>query len=250
MSFVSLRRIALPAVPVLVALTTACAGRTARTHESLAYGAVEPTVLEANSKCAELEPGAQRLKACRTALGRNANDVAAHEGVAMSLFALGKSEEALATFERALQLNDTSFRTQYGAGMALSRLGRHSEALAHFQRAAELRPEDALSRIRVGTALHSLGRTEEALVAFREGARRDPNNLSAWSNMAVCASELHRPAEAVSYWQRILYIDLTYFDKQVGMTEREMFEASLRTAGIQEAAKVETLTLRHAGQTR
>lgn len=243
MSPISLRRIAAPAVPVLVALTTACAGRSMRT-ETLAYGAVEPSVPKAYTACAELEPGADRLKACRSVLGQNASDVAAHDGVGMSLIALGKTDEALKTYEHALQINDTSFRTQYGAGMALARLGRNQEALAHFQRATALRPEDALAQIRVGTTLHALGRTEEALAAFREGARRDPSNISAWSNMAVCAHELHRSAEAVSYWQRILYIDLTYFDKQVGTTEREMFEASLKAAGIQEAAKVETFTVR------
>jgi len=54
MSPISLRRIAFPAVPVLVALTTACAGRTMRT-EALAYGAVEPTVPKAYTECAKLE---------------------------------------------------------------------------------------------------------------------------------------------------------------------------------------------------
>ena len=238
MSITSLRRFAVPAVPLFVAFTAACAGRTARPDAALAYGAGVPAEHPQSVECASLEPGAKRLKACRAVLRTDAQNAAAHEGMGVSLYSMGRLEQSLAAFEKAIQIDETNFAAQYGAGIAHARMGRPMDALSHFQRASELREEDAASRMRIGETLQKLGRMEDALGAFREAARREPKNVMTWSHMAVLASKLDRPAEAVSYWQRILHIDLTYFDK-VGPIEEQMFEASLRAVGKQEPATLE-----------
>ena len=233
------RRFVVPAASLLVAFTTACAGRTARPDASLAYGAGVPADTPQATECSTLEPGKSRLKACRAEVKLNAQNAAAHEGVGVSLYAMGRIEQALQAFEQAISIDESNFAAQYGAGIAHAKLGRPMDALSHFQRASELREEDAASRMRIGETLQQLGRAEDALAAFRDAASREPKSVMPWSKMAVLAAKLNRPAEAVSYWQRILHIDLTYFDK-VGPHEQEMFEASLRQAGRQEPATVQT----------
>jgi cytochrome c-type biogenesis protein CcmH/NrfG len=59
--------------------------------------------------------------------------------------------------------------------------------------------------------------------------------------MAISAAELGRHAEAVSYWQRTLELNVRHFDL-MQETEKTMFEESLRIAGPQPAARLEILT--------
>ena len=189
--------------------------------------------------CLEAEAGEAGRSACSDAIATNPGQPKLHRRLAASHVALGHDAEALTERERAIPLDPRNFEAHYGAGMVLARLNRTEEALVHFRDAREIDPSDASVTWHIAYALRTLGQKDEAFAEFRALVRRDPNNSSAWSWMAISAAEMGRHAEAVSYWQRTLELNVRYFDL-MQETEKAMFEESLRIAGPQPAARLET----------
>ncbi len=60
-------------------------------------------------------------------------------------------------------------------GQILADMGRREEAVKEFDKAVALFPDDAGTHARRGAALHILGRFEEALQAYEEALKCDPN---------------------------------------------------------------------------
>ena len=76
---------------------------------------------------------------------------------------LGKKEEALASFDRAIGVNPDHAEALSNRGATLHDVGRFDEALANFERAIGLRADYAKAHYNRGITLHRLGRLDEAL---------------------------------------------------------------------------------------
>ena len=57
----------------------------------------------------------------------------------------------------------------YNEGVGLSNLGRHEEAIEAFKKAIEINPNNAAAWYNKGVGLGNLGRYEEAIEAFKKG---------------------------------------------------------------------------------
>jgi tetratricopeptide (TPR) repeat protein len=210
----------------LLAVSAACHPRTVTQ-----LGVVAP--------CLETEAGEAGRNACREAIANNPGQPKLHTRLAASHVALGEDAQALAELEQAIRIEPRNFEAHYGAGMVLARMNRTADALAHFRQAHDIDSRDPAVTWHIANGLRTLGQREEAFAEFRTLVRRDPDNSSAWSWMAISAAEMGRHAEAVSYWQRALELNLRHFDL-MQETEKAMFEESLRIAGPQPAARLET----------
>lgn len=99
--------------------------------------------------------------------------------LARALYSLNRFETALEAFERALKVDHRPWRVHNGLGLTLEAMGRADEAERHFREAVRLhrgdgRP-DADPRIDLGAFLFRQGRLEEALVPLRAVARDRPS---------------------------------------------------------------------------
>jgi tetratricopeptide (TPR) repeat protein len=77
-------------------------------------------------------------------------------------FSLGRYEEALQAYDRALELNPDDSIVLNNKGLELDKLGRCEEALQAYDRALELNPDYYDAWHNKGVALHKLGQYEEA----------------------------------------------------------------------------------------
>jgi tetratricopeptide (TPR) repeat protein len=100
-------------------------------------------------------------------------------GRAATLGKLGRYEEALADFNRALELAPDDAYALAGRGATLRKLGRYDEALADLNRALALAPTYVYALSRRGATYANLGRHEEALADFSRALELEPGN--AWS---------------------------------------------------------------------
>jgi hydroxyacylglutathione hydrolase len=89
---------------------------------------------------------------------------------AMLLNDLGRSQEALESFDQVLAKNPGKGEALLGKGCSLMGLGRYEESLALFNEALEQQPDSPQAQIYKGMALYLAGRLEEAmeLPAFRQ----------------------------------------------------------------------------------
>ena len=112
--------------------------------------------------------------------------------------------QALASFDRALALDENDASAWNDRGIALGNLGRHEEALASYDRALALDGSNAGAWYNQGSALGQLGRPEEALASFDRALALDGSNAGAWENRGVALYNLGRPEEALNSLNRAL----------------------------------------------
>jgi Flp pilus assembly protein TadD len=77
-------------------------------------------------------------------------------------------------------------------GTALLHQGRGEEALKTFDKAVQLRPDSAELWNNLGDVLLKLERPDEALLSFQHALTLDPHNSEAAARSASLASELSR----------------------------------------------------------
>jgi len=121
-----------------------------------------------------------------------------------SLEGLGRSEEALACYDRALALNPQVAAAWLNKGLPLTSLGRFEEALASYDRALALNPQYAKAWTNKGHVLMSLGRSEEALASYDRALDIAPQYAKAWTNKGNALERLGRHGEALASYDRTL----------------------------------------------
>jgi tetratricopeptide (TPR) repeat protein len=91
----------------------------------------------------------------------------------------GKSEEALASLSRALELHPGLVEALDEKGPLLVKLGRAGEGLPLLEEAARIEPQNPRICMHRAEALAKLGRRAEALGQLREAIRLQPGNWEA-----------------------------------------------------------------------
>jgi Flp pilus assembly protein TadD len=103
--------------------------------------------------------------------------------VGNTLADLGRLPEAVAAYQRALQLDPASDVAHFCLGNAFGRLDRLEEAAAHYTEAARLQPGNAEARNNLGVVLARLGRIDAATAQFEAALRLKPGYAGARDNL-------------------------------------------------------------------
>ena len=85
--------------------------------------------------------------------------------------------DAVASFRRAVELDDRRPDSHLGLGRALAMTGRHGEALEHYSRCLDLAPEHVEARALKARALSRLGRFQEAAEELSAALALQPGNV-------------------------------------------------------------------------
>jgi tetratricopeptide (TPR) repeat protein len=99
-------------------------------------------------------------------------DFAAWCNLGISLGRMGRPEDALKCFDRALELDPRSADAWHNRGLSLGSLGRREEELECYDRALEINPTYQVSILKKVEVLRVLCREQEANELFREYTNR------------------------------------------------------------------------------
>jgi tetratricopeptide (TPR) repeat protein len=111
----------------------------------------------------ESENWQSALDRCNQAVELNPRSVAGHYGRGSALANLDQPEEALAAFERVLEIDELNQDAMMHAGLLTARLGRSAESQVFFQRYLELNPGNEQVRLKIATDLANAGDPAGAL---------------------------------------------------------------------------------------
>ena len=100
-----------------------------------------------------------------------------------ALLQQGKLEQAVAEFQRAVEMAPASAAVQANLAFAYEQQGRTDEAIAAYRKVLELEPGNVLARNNLGNLLSRNGLYGEAVREFEELLRRDPANATARGNL-------------------------------------------------------------------
>jgi tetratricopeptide (TPR) repeat protein len=87
---------------------------------------------------------------------------------------LGKTEEALKDFNRAIKIDPTQQDGYMGRADTLNTMGRYEEALKDYKKVLEIDPTLAQAYINRAIAYSHLGRYKKAIADYEKGLELDP----------------------------------------------------------------------------
>jgi Flp pilus assembly protein TadD len=131
---------------------------------------------------------------------------AAHNSLGESLARQGRMDEAIAHFQKALEINPGSAQAHNNLGDMLLQKGRADEAIAHFQKALQINPGNARAYNNLGSALSRMGRVDEAIAHLQKAVQINPGFAEAHNNLAIALSRKGRVDEAIAQYQKALQI--------------------------------------------
>jgi tetratricopeptide (TPR) repeat protein len=152
-----------------------------------------------------------------------------------SLVATAKLEEAINAFQNALKLNPSFGRAHHNLALALVRSGRQQESLIHFGDAARLEPKDASVHNNYAIMLGRAGRTDEAIQEFQIALHLNPVFVEAHCNIASLLLENGRTKDAAAHYIAALQTKADYLPAMVSLAW--IYATASGEVGTQHAAE-------------
>jgi tetratricopeptide (TPR) repeat protein len=154
----------------------------------------------------------------------------AHNNVGTALLQQGKVDEAMAQYQEALESDPDNAETRYNLGNALLQQGNVDGAIAQYQKALQVNPDYAEAHNNLGNALFKYGDVDGAIAQYQKALRINPDYAEACYNLGDIFHQTGRTEEAIAYYQRALQINPDYVEVQNNLARllATCPEASLR----------------------
>jgi tetratricopeptide (TPR) repeat protein len=143
----------------------------------------------------------------RRAVELQPDDAEFHDHLGMALAALGRWDEAAESLARAMEL-EPGPETSLNLAHALRRTGRSEEAMARYRQAIELQPNFHAAHNNLGNLFRESGQLDEAIASYRRALDVKPDYLEALNNLGGALLESGRPPEAIEQYERALALRL------------------------------------------
>jgi PAS domain S-box-containing protein len=120
-----------------------------------------------------------------------------------------KYPEAIAAFDKALEIDDKLPQVWNDRGLCHREMGDNISALKSLLKAVELAPENPELLFNLGETLEMIGvlymsnkYLESAIQTFKMVANQMPNNASVWNHIGICYKEMGQGDESKFYFDR------------------------------------------------
>jgi tetratricopeptide (TPR) repeat protein len=116
---------------------------------------------------------------------------------------LGKNEDALADYQKALDLDPNCASAHFNLAVNFVQAGAFEDAEPHYRQALAGKP-NAETHNGLGYALARQGRVDEAVAEFRKAVEADPHFVPAYNNLADALAKQGKLEEAEHFYTRSL----------------------------------------------
>ncbi|TKW75021.1 MAG: tetratricopeptide repeat protein, partial [Bradyrhizobium icense] len=190
----------------------------------------------------------EALKAYDKALTFAPEDAEIWTNIGNALTQAGRHDEAALSFEHALKLNPRSADAAIGRGLALFKFARYEEALACFDLVNEIRPGDADVAHMRSTCMVNMRRFEEALPEVRKVLAFNPDHADALNNLGVIHQSRGRHDEALPCFNRALALRPDFIEamnnKAFSLSELQQFDNAFAIYARVAALDADNATMR------
>ena len=149
----------------------------------------------------------------------------------ISLDDLERYEEAIASYDKALELDPDYTYAWYNRGISLGKLDRDEDALESYDKALELDPDYTYAWHGRGYSLGKLKRYEEAIASYDKAIELDPDYTYAWYGRGYSLDELERYEGAIASYDKALELDPDYtyawYNRGISLRKLERYEEAI-----------------------
>ena len=174
----------------------------------------------------------EAIKSYDKAIEIDPNHEAAWYNKGVALGELGKHEESIKCYDRAIEIDPNHEAAWYNKGWNLGRLGKHEEAIKSYDKATEIDPNDEEAWFGKGWNLSRLGKYEEAIKSYDKAIEIKPNYKEAWFGKGWNLSKLGKHEEAIKCYDRAIEInpndEAAWYNKAWDLGELGKHEESIK----------------------
>jgi tetratricopeptide (TPR) repeat protein len=150
----------------------------------------------------------------------------AHHNLGDALLRLGRPDDAVASYQRALAHSPDFAEAHNNLGNAQCGLGLLDDALASYRRALQLRPDFPAAHANLGIALRLAGQADAAEASCRRALAIDPNFAASIAALAEISADQGRFAEAEQLFQRAIAVEPETAEAWVGISRLRKMTAA------------------------
>ncbi|NEP73002.1 MAG: tetratricopeptide repeat protein [Okeania sp. SIO2G4] len=118
-----------------------------------------------------------------------------------------KIDEAIALYQKAIELNPNFALYQQTLGDALAKIDKWKEAATVYQKAIEIKPTSALSHHNLGKVLEKQGQLEQAIASYSQAIEINPNFSEFYIGLGRVLVEEGLLYEAISHFQKAISLE-------------------------------------------
>jgi tetratricopeptide (TPR) repeat protein len=141
------------------------------------------------------------------ALQINPNDAGAHNNLATHLAQLGRGSDAIREWEQALRIQPNNAEVHTNLAFTLAQVGRMPEAFEHWERALNIKPGLVEAHYDFGVALAQAGRSDEAIRHYEEALTLRPDFADAHYRMALALKRQGKFEAAITHHRKALELE-------------------------------------------
>jgi protein O-mannosyl-transferase len=139
----------------------------------------------------------------------------------------GVYRDLVTLYTATLIKNPSCWMAHYNLGIALNDRGKTDEAMAHYQRAIELRPSYAEAHYNVGRLLAQNGQFDDAVIHYEKALEINPADAEAWNNLGVTLFGIGRVDDAIAHYQGALKIRSDYAEASCNLANALLSKGDL-----------------------
>ncbi|MDZ7958650.1 MAG: tetratricopeptide repeat protein [Aulosira sp. DedQUE10] len=129
-----------------------------------------------------------------------------------TLYDLQRYQDALAVYDKAVDIRPGYAQGWYGRGRTLSELKQYKEALAAYDKAIQILPDYLEAWSRRGLALANLQRYQEAIASFDKALQLENNSPEIWNAKGEAFSSLKQYENAIKAYDQAIDFQKNYYD--------------------------------------
>jgi len=140
----------------------------------------------------------------------NPDFAGAHDHLGTALMQAGKTQEAIQHYERAVQIKPDYAGAYFNLGEASAELRRSKDAIRHYEEALRIKPEYAEAHVNLGNELLAQGKLQDAIAHYKEALRIKPEQAEAHLNFGNALLGQGKLQDAMAHYKEALRIKPDY----------------------------------------
>lgn len=157
------------------------------------------------------------------------------------LASYGRTDDAIAEFNKALEIAPKDLLTHYQLAKAFEVAGDEEAAKVEMAKLTELDPEDPRALYRLGSFLGVQGRADEAIKYLNEFLKLQPGDVNALNNLGLVYAKQNKAAEAIEAYRQAIAVDADSHSVQRNLALALFTQGNFEEAGkhFAEAIRIE-----------
>ena len=135
------------------------------------------------------------------------NSNIAHGSLGRAYQDLGRLEEAIREYKKAIEIFSHDYKAYYNLGVIYDRQGALKEAVANYKRTIVINPAFINAHFNLGNIYHNQGLLDEAIHQYRKVTELDAADFEARNNLGVVYARQGKLDKAIAQWEKVLEIE-------------------------------------------